>query len=138
MGRADDVELILLFLYLGVIALRNAIDDPRRADRACALLALVGAVNVPIIYFSVQWWNTLHQGSSISLTAAPKMAMTMLLGLLIMTLRRGATAIAVVALARAGDHPRARARRGMAGVADPAACRTVNVTSAVLAARARR
>ena len=53
-GRADDLELILLFLYLGVIALRNAIDDPRRADRACALLALVGAVNVPIIYFSVQ------------------------------------------------------------------------------------
>ena len=70
--------LILLFLYLGIIALRSAIDDPRRADRACALLALVGAVNVPIIYFSVQWWNTLHQGSSISLTAAPKMAMTML------------------------------------------------------------
>ena len=67
-------ELILLFLYLGVIALRNAIDDPRRADRACALLALVGAVNIPIIYFSVQWWNTLHQGSSISLTAAPTMA----------------------------------------------------------------
>ena len=58
--------LILLFLYLGVIALRNAIEDPRRADRACALLALVGAVNVPIIYFSVRWWNTLHQGSSIS------------------------------------------------------------------------
>src|SRR5512147_1550620 len=49
--------LILLFLYLGVIALRNAIDDPRRADRACAVLTLVGAVNVPIIYFSVRWWN---------------------------------------------------------------------------------
>jgi heme exporter protein C len=77
--------LILLFLYLGVIALRHAIEDPRRADRACALLALVGAINVPIIYFSVQWWNTLHQGSSISLTAAPKMAMTMLAGLLLMT-----------------------------------------------------
>ena len=46
--------LILLFLYLGVIALRNAIDDPRRADRACAVLTLVGVVNVPIIYFSVQ------------------------------------------------------------------------------------
>jgi heme exporter protein C len=67
-------ELILLFLYLGIIALRNAIDDPRRADRACAVLSLVGAVNVPIIYFSVRWWNTLHQGSSVSLTAAPKMA----------------------------------------------------------------
>ena len=77
--------LILLFLYLGVIALRNAIEDPRRADRACALLTLVGAINVPIIYFSVQWWNTLHQGSSISLTAAPKMAMMMVAGILVMT-----------------------------------------------------
>jgi heme exporter protein C len=77
--------LILLFLYVGVIALRNAIEDPRRADRACALLALVGAVNVPIIYFSVRWWNTLHQGSSISLTAAPTMAMTMVTGILVMT-----------------------------------------------------
>ena len=77
--------LILLFLYLGVIALRNAIEDSRRADRACALLALVGAVNVPIIYFSVRWWNTLHQGSSISLTAAPTMAMTMVTGILVMT-----------------------------------------------------
>jgi heme exporter protein C len=77
-------ELILLFLYLGVIALRNAIDDSRRADRACAVLSLVGAINVPIIYFSVKWWNTLHQGSSVSLTAAPKMAAIMLTGMLIM------------------------------------------------------
>jgi heme exporter protein C len=77
-------ELILLFLYLGVIALRNAIDDPRRADRACAVLSLVGAINVPIIYFSVKWWNTLHQGSSVSLTAAPKMAAIMLTGMVIM------------------------------------------------------
>jgi len=51
-------ELILLFLYLGFIALHASIDDPRRADRAAALLAIVGSVNVPIIYFSVQWWNT--------------------------------------------------------------------------------
>ena len=78
-------ELILLFLYLGVIALRNAIGDDRRADRACAVLALVGAVNVPIIYFSVQWWNTLHQGSSVSLVAAPRMAAIMLAGMLVMT-----------------------------------------------------
>jgi heme exporter protein C len=77
--------LILLFLYLGVIALRAAIDDPRRGDRACAVLSLVGVVNVPIIYFSVQWWNTLHQGSSINLTAAPTMAMTMLAAMLTMT-----------------------------------------------------
>ena len=78
--------LILLFLYLGFMALRTAIDDPRRADRACALLALVGAINVPIIYFSVRWWNTLHQGASVSLTAAPTMAQTMLAGMLLMDL----------------------------------------------------
>jgi len=74
--------LILLFLYLGFMALQSAIDDPRRADRAGALLALVGAVNVPVIYFSVQWWNTLHQGSSIRFGAAPTMAPDMLAGLL--------------------------------------------------------
>ena len=78
-------ELILLFLYLGVIALRNAIDDPRRADRACGVLALTGVVNIPIIYFSVYWWNTLHQGSSVSLTKAPAMAAIMLTGMLIMS-----------------------------------------------------
>jgi len=87
--------LILLFLYLGVIALRNAIEDPRRADRACALLTLVGAINVPVIYFSVQWWNTLHQGSSISLTAAPKMAMMMAAGILVMTAAAWCYTIAV-------------------------------------------
>jgi len=73
-------ELILLFLYVGVMALQAAIDDPRRADRAGALLNLVGVINVPIIYFSVKWWNTLHQGSSVSLTRAPSMAQTMLWG----------------------------------------------------------
>jgi heme exporter protein C len=78
-------ELILLFLYLGIIALRNAIDDPRRADRACGVLALTGVVNIPIIYFSVHWWNTLHQGSSVSLTKAPAMAAIMLTGMLIMS-----------------------------------------------------
>ena len=61
-------ELILLFLYLGFIALQSSIEDPRRADRAGALLAIVGSVNVPIIYFSVQWWNTLHQGSTVKLS----------------------------------------------------------------------
>jgi len=79
-------ELILLFLYLGYLALVEAIDDPRRADQAGAVVALVGAVNVPIIYFSVRWWNTLHQGASISMTSAPKMASTMLLAMLLMTL----------------------------------------------------
>lgn len=88
-------ELILLFLYLGFIALRAAIEDPRRADRAAALLAIVGAVNVPIIYFSVQWWNTLHQGASVSLTTSPKMAKIMLTGMLIMSLAAWAYSIAV-------------------------------------------
>ncbi|MFM9927294.1 heme ABC transporter permease [Variovorax sp. H27-G14] len=77
-------ELILLFLYLGFLALHGAIDDVRRADRSAAVLALVGVVNVPIIYFSVKWWNTLHQGASISLSKAPSMATPMLTGLLVM------------------------------------------------------
>ena len=89
-------ELILLFLYLGFIALTEAIDDPRRADQAGALLAVVGAVNVPIIYFSVKWWNTLHQGASVSLTTAPKMASTMLTAMLLMSLAFWAYAFAVV------------------------------------------
>jgi heme exporter protein C len=79
-------ELILLFLYFGYIALTAAINDPRRADRAGALFALVGVINIPIIYFSVQWWNTLHQGSSVSLTRAPTMAATMFAGMILMAL----------------------------------------------------
>jgi heme exporter protein C len=58
-------ELILLFLYLGVIGLQSAIDDRRTASRACGVLSLVGLVNIPIIHFSVTWWNTLHQGSTV-------------------------------------------------------------------------
>ncbi len=78
-------ELILLFLYLGYIALVASIDDVVRGDKASALLAIVGVVNVPIIYFSVRWWNTLHQGATVSLTSAPKMAQSMLLGMMLMT-----------------------------------------------------
>jgi heme exporter protein C len=91
--------LMLLLLYLGFIALQAAIDDPRRADKAGAILALVGVVNVPIIYFSVRWWNTLHQGASVSLTKSPSMAQTMLWGMLLMALAFWMYAIAV-ALAR--------------------------------------
>ena len=87
-------ELILLFLYLGFMALQAAIDDPRRADRAGAVLAIVGVVNIPIIYYSVQWWNTLHQGASVSLTRAPSMAATMLTGMLLMALAFWAYSIA--------------------------------------------
>jgi heme exporter protein C len=79
-------ELILLFLYVGYMSLAASIDDARRADKASAVLALVGVVNVPIIYFSVQWWNTLHQGASVSLTRAPSMATSMLTGMLLMVL----------------------------------------------------
>ena len=79
-------ELILLFLYLGFMALQASIDDPRRADKAGAILALVGVVNVPIIYFSVKWWNTLHQGASVSINKSPAMAHTMLWGMLLMAL----------------------------------------------------
>ena len=76
--------LILFFLYLGFLSLQGVIEDPRRADRAGALLALVGAVNVPIIYFSVQWWNTLHQGATLRLGKSAPIAPTMLTALLIM------------------------------------------------------
>ncbi|MBL8487074.1 MAG: cytochrome c biogenesis protein CcsA [Rhodocyclaceae bacterium] len=93
-------ELILFFLYIGFIALQAAIDDPRRADKAGAILALVGVVNIPIIYFSVKWWNTLHQGASVSLNKSPSMAQTMLWGMLVMALAFWMYAIAI-ALMRA-------------------------------------
>ncbi len=76
-------ELVLLFLYFGFIALANAFEDARRGDRAAALLALVGLVNLPIIYFSVRWWNTLHQGSSVNLRGT-SMHVAMLWGMLLM------------------------------------------------------
>ena len=79
-------ELVLLFLYLGVMGLYSAIDEPRKAARAACLLALVGAVNLPIIHYSVKWWNTLHQGSSISLTGGSSIDASMLWPLLIMAI----------------------------------------------------
>jgi heme exporter protein C len=89
-------ELILLFLYLGYMALVAAIDDTRRADKAGALLALVGVVNLPVIYFSVVWWNTLHQRATITFGTAPKMESTMLWAMLLMTLACWAYAFAVI------------------------------------------
>ena len=91
-------ELILLFLYIGVLSLHAAIEDSNRADRAAGLLALVGVVNVPIIYFSVKWWNTLHQGASVSFSKAPSMATPMLLGMLVMALALWMYCIAVALL----------------------------------------
>jgi len=76
--------------------LTSAIDDVRRADRAGALIAIVGAINVPIIYFSVKWWNTLHQGASVSLTRSPSMAQLMLWGMLLMALSFWAYTLAIV------------------------------------------
>jgi heme exporter protein C len=88
-------ELILLFLYFGFIALQASIDERRRADRAGAVLAIVGVVNVPIIYYSVKWWNTLHQGASVSFSKAPSMAATMFTGMILMALAFWMYSIAV-------------------------------------------
>ena len=81
-------ELILLFLYLGYIALRSSIDDPQRADRASAVLALVGVINLPVIHYSVVWWNSLHQGSTMFNPGAMSIemkwpALAMLLGFML-------------------------------------------------------
>jgi len=79
-------ELILLFLYVGVMSLRSAFEDPARGDRAAALLAIVGVVNVPIVHFSVVWWNSLHQGATVVRLGAPRMPGSMLWPLLVMWL----------------------------------------------------
>src|SRR5512135_3128993 len=78
--------LVLFFLYLGYIALVNAFDDASRGARAGSLLALVGVVNLPIIKFSVDWWNTLHQPASVMRLGGPTIAVSMLLPLLLMGL----------------------------------------------------
>jgi len=79
-------ELILLFLYLGIIGLHNAIDDKRTAARAVAILALVGVVNIPIIHYSVEWWHSLHQGATVTKFDKPSIHWSMLLPLLLMAL----------------------------------------------------
>ena len=77
-------ELLLLFLYFGVMALNNAIEDKRTAARAVAILAIVGVVNIPIIHYSVEWWNTLHQGPTVTKFDKPSIHYSMLIPLLIM------------------------------------------------------
>jgi heme exporter protein C len=79
-------ELILLFLYLGYMALVSAIEDPRAAARAGGVLILVGVVNIPIIHYSVEWWNTLHQGPTVTKFDKPSIHFSMLLPLLLMAL----------------------------------------------------
>ncbi|HVF35067.1 MAG TPA: heme ABC transporter permease [Candidatus Saccharimonadia bacterium] len=79
-------ELVLLFLYFGVIGLYRAFDDPRRGARAACLLALIGVVNLPIVHYSVEWWSTLHQGQSVRLMGESSIHPSMLLPLLMMAL----------------------------------------------------
>ncbi|MER3355567.1 MAG: heme ABC transporter permease [Hoeflea sp. D1-CHI-28] len=79
-------ELILLFLYLGIMALDNAIEDRRTAARAAAVLTLIGVVNIPIIHYSVEWWSTLHQGPTVTKFDAPSIHVDMLIPLLVMAI----------------------------------------------------
>lgn len=85
--------LILFFLYVGYMALAASFDEKRKGDRASALIALVGAINVPIIYFSVKWWNTLHQGSSVQ-PGGSSMASIMLAAMIVMTFAMWAYCVA--------------------------------------------
>jgi heme exporter protein C len=96
-------ELLLLFLYLGYMGLRASFDDLQRADRASAVLAIVGVVNVPIVHFSVIWWNSLHQGSSLSLTGKDTIATPMLIPLLVSTLGFTLYFVAVVLVRLRGE-----------------------------------
>jgi heme exporter protein C len=79
-------ELVLFFLYVGYMALQASIDDARRAAHASAILAIVGVVNIPIIHYSVYWWHTLHQPASLTLTSQPKIYITMLIPLIVMSI----------------------------------------------------
>lgn len=83
-GRMTST-LVLLFIYLGLIALWQAFDDKLRAARLVAVVTLVGAINIPIIKFSVDWWNTLHQPASVFVEGGPRMPMSILMPLLVMT-----------------------------------------------------
>jgi heme exporter protein C len=84
-------ELLMLFLYFGYLALRSAIDDPAKADKASAVLALVGAVNIPVIHYSVTWWTSLHQGQTVAQgKMAPEMLYPLLTNILGFTLLFGA------------------------------------------------
>jgi heme exporter protein C len=96
-------ELILLFLYVGVMSLRPAFEDPARGDRAAALLSIVGFVNVPIIHFSVQWWNSLHQGATIAKIGKSEIAGSMLWPLLTMLLGFTCFYAAVVCMRLRGE-----------------------------------
>jgi len=107
-------ELVLLFLYLGYIALRAAIEDRQAASRAAAVLALVGVVNIPIIHYSVEWWNTLHQGSTITRFDKPAMAPEMLWPLLLMAVSYKLLFFSGVFIAARGENLRREAQSSWA------------------------
>ena len=86
MGCCLTSELILLFIYAGIAALRATLPDPQAAAQACAVLTLVGLINIPIIHYSVMWWQTLHQGATILKLGSPSIAPSMLYPLLAMLL----------------------------------------------------
>ena len=102
--------LVLLFLYLGHMALHDAFDDPARGARAAAVLALVGAVNVPIVHFSVEWWNTLHQPASVFRAGGPTIAAEMLWPLFVMAAAFKAWFVTVLLLRMRGELDAARLR----------------------------
>ena len=115
-------ELLLLFLYLGYMGLRNAIDDTGRADRASAVLAIVGVVNVPIIHYSVIWWNSLHQAPSVMKFGQPTMPAAMLVPLLLMLAGFSAYFVALLLTRARGELlRRERNARWMAEALDGAA-----------------
>lgn len=94
-------ELILLFLYLGIIALHQSIQQPSKADKSIAILVLIGLVDLPVIHYSVYWWNTLHQGSTLNVFAKPNIHSSMLYPLLWMILAFGSyAALALASAAR--------------------------------------
>ena len=114
--------LILFFLYLGYIALVNAFDDPARGGRAGSVLALVGVVNLPIIKFSVDWWNTLHQPASVCASAGRRIDVSMLVPLLVMALGLHAAVLALLLICACGqclNERKATALRLNAGVPRP-------------------
>jgi heme exporter protein C len=102
--------LVLFIIYLGLIALRQAIDDAGRAAKAAAILTLVGSVNIPIIKFSVDWWNTLHQGESIFRAGGPSIYSTMLWPLLVMIVSMTLLFAALVLMAMRNEIHRRRVR----------------------------
>jgi heme exporter protein C len=113
--------LVLFLMYLGLIALWRAVDDPGRASRAAAILILVGAINLPIIKFSVDWWNTLHQPASVFRLGGPTIDPSMLWPLLIMALAMTLLFLALSVMAMRNEILRRRIRTmqrlaaGMAG-----------------------